>query len=50
MTDITLLAHAGHDHSYVIGGEWHHYLWLAAAVGVAVAGLVSYVVVKKSRG
>ena len=40
MSVITLLAHAGHDHAFVIGGEWHHYLWLAA--GVAAAGYVAF--------
>ncbi|MBB6428241.1 hypothetical protein [Algisphaera agarilytica] len=37
---LTTLAHEGHDHSYFLGGELHHWLWIAAGVA-AVAVLVA---------
>ncbi|MEM9420721.1 MAG: hypothetical protein AAGA25_16970 [Planctomycetota bacterium] len=38
---LTTLAHEGHDHSYFLGGELHHWLWIAAGV-VAAAFAVRY--------
>ncbi|MEM6856082.1 MAG: hypothetical protein AAF911_12380 [Planctomycetota bacterium] len=40
---LTTLAHEGHDHTYFLGGELHHWLWIAAGV-VAAAVLVAPVV------
>ena len=49
MTVITLLAHAGHDHTYVVGGESHHYLWLAAAVGVAAVAFSAWALRRRAE-
>lgn len=43
MQTLLTLAHEGHDHSYIPGGEFHHYLWYAGAaiiLAFAVYGLV----------
>ncbi|MEO0514235.1 MAG: hypothetical protein AAF086_02930 [Planctomycetota bacterium] len=42
---LTTLAHAGHDHTYFLGGELHHWLW--AGVGIIAVGLVATFVVRR---
>jgi LPXTG-motif cell wall-anchored protein len=48
MNLIQTLAHAGHDHTWTLGGEAHHLLWIAAGIATFAVGL--YFVLRKKRG
>ena len=42
---LNTLAHPGHDHSFSLGGEWHHLLWIAG--GLIVAGCITAMLSKQ---
>ncbi len=43
------LAHPGHDHTAVPGGEQHHLLWIGLAALAVAAGAVMLIARRKSR-
>ncbi|MEM1109971.1 MAG: hypothetical protein AAGH99_14905 [Planctomycetota bacterium] len=47
LNTLTSLAHAGHDHNYLLGGELHHWLWIAA--GVVSAGILATMAIRRWR-
>lgn len=38
---VPTMAHPGHDHAGVAGGQWHHLLWLGAGA-LVIFGVARY--------